>query len=110
MVFHIHDCDLLSLIVDFSEGKLERAQKIVQIEDLLKENGSRDSTFDQSILDGINLSKIQNLAEPIKGILRDDHQFYDKNFRDILYLAYKNWNLYPKRKIEQYSYIKYEEN
>lgn len=106
MVFHIHDCDLLSLIVDFSEGKLERAQKILQIEDFLKASDSRDLTFDQSILDGINLSKVQNLAEHIKGILRDDPPFYDKNFRDILYLAYKHWQRYPKGQIDRYSYVK----
>ncbi|MEK7339403.1 MAG: SNF2 helicase-associated domain-containing protein, partial [Verrucomicrobiota bacterium] len=100
VVFRIHDCDLLSLIGDFSEGKLERVQKIDVIEDIFKPC-KKDFQFDQSILDTINFSKIPDLSGYIITMLRNDPSFYKKNFREILHLAYKHWQRYPDGKMDQ---------
>lgn len=104
MVFRIHDCDLLNLIGDFNEGKLEHVQKIGLIEDLFQSGAHKDFPFDQSILDGMNFSKISDLSSYITTILRDDPSFYEKNFREVLYLSYKYWQLHPHGKIKHSLY------
>ncbi len=105
MVFQIHDCDLLELISDFSNGKLARAQKILQIEDIFQPDNSLVAPFNQAALDEINLSIIQNLAERIKVMLKDNPSFYDKNFREILHLVYKHWQSYPTGKSAHFAYL-----
>lgn len=102
MVFRIHDCDLLSLIGDFSEGRLERVQKIDLLENIFISSEHTDFSYDQSILDKINFSKIPNLSNFITTILRNDPSFYDKNFREILDLTYKHWQRYPHGKINKF--------
>lgn len=101
MVFRIHDCDLLNLIGDFSEGKLERVQKIDLIENIFTSSEHTDFSYNQSVLDKINFSKIPNLSSFITTILRNDPSFYDRNFREILDLAYKHWQRYPNGKINR---------
>ena len=104
MVFHIRNCDLLSLIGDFSEGRLERAQKIGQVSDLFQPSPSTEFHFDQSLLDRITFTKIPNLLGTITTILRDDPPFYDKNFHEVLHLAYKHWQRYPQGKLGGFFY------
>lgn len=104
VVFNVHDCDLLDLISDFGDGKLERAQKILLIDDVFPVTKSQSSLFDQSSLDKIYLSEIPNLGGRIHGILSDSPPFYEKNFREFLQLTYKHWQRFPNGKVEHFYY------
>lgn len=101
-VFSVHDCDLLNLIGDFNEGKLKEAQKILSIEEILKEKTKeKHQEFDEGIIHSIDFSKITNHTEQIKNLLRNDPPFYDKNFREILELACRHWQRSALKNVEK---------
>jgi uncharacterized Zn finger protein/superfamily II DNA or RNA helicase len=104
VVFSLHDCDLLSLISDFTAGQLENIQKITLIEDLFKDKSTilPQPTFDQSVLSDITFSMIPDLSERIPQLLSNCPPFYDKNFHDVLCLAYKHWRKYPSGKLHEH--------
>lgn len=107
IVFDIHNCDILSLVGDFSDGKLKDAKKIINTADIVKSNESVKTIFAQEVLDSIDLSKIQNLSNHTIGILRNDPPFYDRNLRDLLAAAYQHWSRYPKGN-KDYSWQSYQ--
>ena len=51
VVFDIHNCDLLEMISDFGNGKLEHVQKLLLIDDILEHTNCLSNQFDQSVLD-----------------------------------------------------------
>ena len=106
VVFDIHNCDLLEMISDFGNGKLEHVQKLLLIDDILKHTNCLSNQFDQSVLEEINLSTIPDFGERITAILSNDPPFYAKNFRDLLQLAYKHWQRYPSGRSDRYLYTK----
>lgn len=103
LIFLLHNSDLQNLIADFNQGKLEQAQKLRQLEDLLAPcKKAKTFEFNQKILDNIGFAHIANLESEIFGILKDNPLFYAKNFKTILQTAYKYWkkspyNLYLKK-------------
>ncbi|MBR9984171.1 MAG: DEAD/DEAH box helicase [Wolbachia endosymbiont of Homalodisca vitripennis] len=97
VIFNIHNCDLLSLIDDFGNGKLENIQSILKINDLFK-SSSKVKVYDQVNLNDIDLSTIPNLASCIENILTNNPLFFEKNFHSILQTAYKHWQKYPTGK------------
>ncbi|WP_425385323.1 SNF2-related protein [Wolbachia endosymbiont (group B) of Schoenobius gigantella] len=103
VIFNIHNCDLLSLIDDFGNGKLENIQSILKINDLFK-SSSKVKVYDQVNLNDIDLSTIPNLASCIENILTNNPLFFEKNFHSILQTAYKHWQKYPTGKSDYFFY------
>lgn len=88
-LFEVHNCDLLNLINDYRDGRINDIQKITTIEQIFEI--SKETTTQQNADLTIDLSKIQNLINCIITILENAPPFYDKNFRDILAAVYKYW-------------------
>nr|WP_253309298.1 DEAD/DEAH box helicase [Rickettsia endosymbiont of Ceutorhynchus assimilis] len=103
VIFNIHNCDLLSLIDDFGNGKLENIQSILKINDLFK-SSSKVKVYEQVNLNDIDLSTIPNLASCIENILTNNPLFFEKNFHSILQTAYKHWQKYPTGKSDYFFY------
>ncbi len=88
-LFEVHNCDLLNLINDYRDGRINDIQKITTIEQIF--GISKETTKQQTIDLKIDLSKIPNLINCIITILENAPPFYDKNFRDTLEAVYKYW-------------------
>ncbi len=101
MIFNIHNCNLSALIDDFGNGKLENAQNILKIDDIFKAC-SKIRIHNQAILNDIDLSTIPNLFDCISSILTDNPLFFEKNFHNILQIAYKHWQKYPAGRLVYY--------
>ncbi|APR97870.1 DEAD/DEAH box helicase [Wolbachia endosymbiont of Folsomia candida] len=107
IIFNIHNCNLSTLIDDFGNGKLENAQNVLMINNVLKTcpQVRIHTTFNQAILNDIDLSAIPNLFDCISGILTDNPLFFEKNFHNILQIAYKHWQKHPAGKVGYYGYL-----
>lgn len=87
-LFEVHNCDLLHLINDYRDGRVNDIQKITTLEQIFKVS---KGTTNQAIDLKIDFSKIPNLMNCIITILENAPPFYDKNFRDTLAAVYKYW-------------------
>lgn len=88
-LFEVHNCDLLNLIADYRDARINEMQKITTIKQIFE--SSKEVATQKNIDLTIDLSKVPNLMNCIVTILENAPPFYDKNFRDILEAVYKYW-------------------
>ncbi|OJW72146.1 MAG: helicase SNF2 [Candidatus Amoebophilus sp. 36-38] len=104
LVFEIHGCNLLAMISDFGNIKAKQVKSLLTLEDIFKHFDGPSNPFDQVILEEINLSAIPDFSDRIITLLTNKPLFYEKNFREILHLAYNNWQKNPSGKFEEYTH------
>ncbi|GHU17920.1 helicase [Alphaproteobacteria bacterium] len=109
VVFDLHDCNILELLLNFDAGNsLNFTRPILKVEDLLGGKKS-DSEFDQSILDDIDLSKIQDLVDTTFRILKSNVVFYEKNFLEKMKTFYDLLHFRRDRELPEEKFVqKYE--
>ncbi|MDR2576900.1 MAG: SWIM zinc finger family protein, partial [Puniceicoccales bacterium] len=83
LIFSLHGCDLLHLVGDFSDGKLESAQRVPTLENLLAAADETQSVFDDNVLESINLANISDLSERVNLMLADNPPFSLTNFHRV---------------------------
>lgn len=99
VVFELHDFNPEELLKNFGEYKI--AQKpIMKIETLFDQKRTRNKqdSFDQTVLDSINLSKIPNLEATTFSIMKSEVVFYEKKFQEKVYAFYDNLAILKYRK------------
>jgi uncharacterized Zn finger protein/superfamily II DNA or RNA helicase len=91
IVFKLHDFDPKELLQNFVEYEIVQ-KPIMKIETLFDQKRARNgqNSFDQAVLDSIDLSKIPNLEATTFNILKSEVVFYEKKFQEKMYAFYNN--------------------
>lgn len=94
LVFELHDFDLLKQLQKSGLGQVEAVQDIVCIEaqfSKTSDNSFSSSPLNQESWSIVDLSLVTDLEDKLQTILKPEPIFYDKDFKKILFTAYRHW-------------------
>lgn len=111
LLFEARGCNLLTSIDAYREGNLIQKRQVTSISDLIQHYDYDDTkTLNIADLEGINLSKMQNLFYRVTSMLPDNPAFCEQNFLSILKEVYIYWQNNIEERVEQNTKYDYDSN